>query len=193
MSEASLRTGVHAAIRGLWSGALDSFGFIDALGAALRLNLPLAWKQGAAVCGVKPEEYTPEEKAALNNLLNSQYYHLANFAQEIMAGDKAHGGKLAPWLARGETWVTTWRTAYNRAQAMACGNRKLKWVLGETEHCPSCLKLAGKVKRANYWEERRIWPQSPPNDKLECGGWRCQCALVPTNEPASRGPLPNLP
>lgn len=192
MSEAGLRSAIRAAIRGLWAGEMDAYGFWEAMGAAFRLNLPLAWRAGAAVCGIKPEEYTPEEQAALTNLINEQYRHMAAFADQIIAGDKAHGGKLATQLARGETWVTTWRTAYAKAQAMACGNRKLEWMLGDAEHCSSCLKLAGKVKRANYWRDH-VLPQNPPNDQLECGGWRCQCRLVPTDAPASKGPLPHLP
>lgn len=40
--------------------------------------------------------------------------------------------------------------------------------------------LNGIVAYAREWNEYGIHPQSPPNDLLECGGWRCQCRLVST-------------
>ena len=78
----------------------------------------------------------------------------------------------------------------NLARTMADANQKLVWGLGPTEHCRTCLKLDGKVKRAEVWAAANIRPQSPD---LACGGWRCQCTLEPTDAPASPGPLPRIP
>ena len=61
-----------------------------------------------------------------------------------------------------------------------------------THNCSTCLRLDGKVKRASEWEAANLHPQSPPNEKLLCRGWRCACVLEPTTEPLSRGPLPVL-
>lgn len=55
------------------------------------------------------------------------------------------------------------------------------WVLGNTEeHCTDCLALDGQAKRASEWRAAGIQPKSPD---LECGGWNCDCELVPVPEP----------
>ena len=87
-------------------------------------------------------------------------------------------------------WINTYRDVVNTAKLMAGANVKLIWVLGPTDHCSSCLKLAGKVKRKREWLSAGIQPQSRA---LECGGFNCQCSLQPTSERASPGRLPSLP
>ncbi len=52
-------------------------------------------------------------------------------------------------------------------------------------NCNSCQKLNGKIKRGSYWQ-KTIMPRSR---NLECGGWRCCCDLVPTDDPISKGKL----
>ena len=87
-------------------------------------------------------------------------------------------------------WTNRYTEVMNTAKVMAGGDRKLKWVLGPTEHCSSCMKLAGKVKRGSMWVASGIQPQSR---SLECGGYNCQCSLQPTTDRASPGRLPSIP
>ncbi len=87
-------------------------------------------------------------------------------------------------------WINRYTEVVNTAKTMACANQKLKWVLGDTDHCNSCLSLSGKVKRGKFWLSSGILPQSR---QLECGGFNCQCSLQQTDDPVSRGPLPRLP
>lgn len=87
-------------------------------------------------------------------------------------------------------WINRYNEVMNTAKLMAGENVKLMWVLGKTEHCSSCLKLAGKVKRKREWLAAGIQPQSR---SLECGGFNCQCSLQPTSARASPGRLPGLP
>lgn len=88
-------------------------------------------------------------------------------------------------------WINRYREVRTQAQTMACSDQKLMWVLGPSEnHCPSCSKLAGKVKRGSVWRAAGIQPRI---FDLACHGFNCLCELVPTNEPSSRGPLPRLP
>ncbi len=71
--------------------------------------------------------------------------------------------------------------------ANAEGERRLKWVLGnspEDRHCPSCSALAGMVQTEGAWEAARLRPKS---GRLFCGG-HCHCSLVETDEPV-RGDL----
>jgi hypothetical protein len=191
---ANYRNGIRSAVRGLWSGAFTYSQFFDAMDTTIRAGIPQAVYEGAAECDILPAELTPEETAMMRSAIFSEINSIGGFADVIIAGSKANGGKLAPLMSRAELWVNRYLDVMNRAKLLACGNQKLKWVLGPTKkHCSSCSKLAGKVKRANYWRDRGIQPQNPPNPFLECDGWNCLCQLVPTDEPLSRGPLPSLP
>lgn len=177
---------VRAAVRGLWSGVMDYYDFFDAMASAVRYGITNAWNDGAAECGILPNELSPEEQMARQSMITGQMGYINGFASAIEQNSKANGGLLGPLLTRGEMWSNRYNDAKNQARTMACADKKLKWTLGPTEHCKDCARLAGKVKRGSQWTIR---PQSP---ELECGGFRCQCQLVPTDEPMSKGPLPKI-
>ncbi len=60
-----------------------------------------------------------------------------------------------------------------------------QWQLGATEkHCRDCARLNGQIHRASEWRSAGIRPQSPD---LECGGWNCDCRLVPVEDYAGAG------
>jgi hypothetical protein len=63
---------------------------------------------------------------------------------------------------------------------------KLQWVYGDTDHCETCLSLNGLVAYASEWAASPYHPQQPPNDYLDCGGWKCKCKLEPTNKKRSK-------
>ena len=72
-----------------------------------------------------------------------------------------------------ELWVNRYRDVRNQAKVLACKDEKFVWRLGATEnHCSTCPRLDGKVKRGSQWEKSGIRPQNPPNTELECGGWK---------------------
>lgn len=187
MSEASFRSNLRSPVRGLWTGVLDFGEFLDAFILAIRVGFTGAFHAGLKEGGIKPEEMTADEIAALNNEIAGQFGYISSFGQAIMDGSKANGGLLRTQFQRLEMWVNNYRRVYELGLAMANGDQKMRWDLGATEkHCSSCAALAGKVKRASYWREH-IMPRSRA---LECRGYRCDCRLTPTDEPMSRGPLP---
>lgn len=187
MSEASYRRELRSSVRALWSGAVNIGGFYDMFITAIRVGLTRAFWKGMKEGGIKPDEATAEEKAYLSQAIAEQYGYITGFAVAIADNTKALGGKLTPLLSRTELWVQAYTVVFNKARAFADANGKYMWVLGNTkEHCDSCLKLNGKVKRMSYWEEHVM----PRTRDLECGGWRCQCSLIPTDEPLSKGRLP---
>jgi hypothetical protein len=192
-SQADFALAIRAAIRGLWSGQFERFDFVDSMRAAIERRLREAWLKGAAECGIKENELSPAEISALTNLVNSQLPPLVGFSADIAERSKANGGKLGPLLSRGNSWINRYPQAVSQGKAMACQDKKLEWRLGEAEHCSSCLKLAGKVKRASFWAESGIIPRVAGADYLECRGYNCQCDLVPVTFNASSGPLPSLP
>lgn len=193
MSTAQYRRGIRAAIRGLWSGILTRDDFDDAMRVTIRRNLTLGWERGAKECGILPDELSEAERAQLQARIEYEYQWIDGFADTIIAQSKENGGKLRPLYNRAEVWIGRYEGIKTEARVMACADRKLRWTLGPTEHCRSCTKLAGKVKRASYWNEKGILPRIHDAWYLECGGWRCQCQLLPTDEPMSKGPLPKLP
>ena len=189
---AGYQLNLRAAAYGLWSGQMDYYQAFDNMYRAIERGLPQAWAEGAKACGIEPEEYSPEERIALEQAMNSEKGYVDGLLTWIEQNDQEAGGKLASVYGRLDTWINRYRDLTNRAKAMACADMKAEWTLGPTEHCPTCAKLAGKVKRMSYWQAH-VMPQQPPNPNLECGGWNCQCVLVETDAPLSRGPLPKVP
>jgi hypothetical protein len=185
--------GIRSSFRGLWKGFLDYDQFFESMMLTIRSGFTRAWYEGAAKCGIKPNELSPEERLQMEANINNQFQYIDGVAAAIEAGSQANKGKLTPLLRRGDIWVNGYRATVMRAQALACGDRKGEWQLGDAEHCDSCVKLHGKVKRLSYWNDRGILPAIPGAPYLDCSGYNCQCTLVITDKPMSRGPLPRLP
>lgn len=181
---------VRAAVRGLWRGYFDEMDFVVQMSNALDRYLTEAWHEGAARCGIRPEELTIAETQAMLNFIAGQYNYVMNFGRSVAEGSRANGGKLGPLLARAELWTERYNEARNRGAIMACGDQKMVWRLGPTrDHCRDCARLHGRVHRASVWEQYDVYPK---NSNLECGGWRCLCQLLPTNLPGTPGRPPRL-
>ena len=187
MSESNFRSGIRSAVRGLWSGALTPGQFSDALEAVIQRNLTNAWTEGAADCGISADELTDQETTALAAFIDNQFGFIDGYGEAIEAESKAEGGKLTPLFARAEMWVTRYGEARNKAKALACADSKLEWRIDVhcKEHCFSCTRLNGKVKRGSYWDKTIL----PRSRDLECGGWRCCCNLMATDKSVSKGRL----
>lgn len=181
-------------VRGLWAGEIDEANWFDLMDAQIRAGMREAWIEGAKAVGVNQDEFTQEELIAIDEKAFNQLPFLPGFGSDIVRRSKENGFNLAVHDARIELWANRWNEAFNDAKLSARDNPKLEWELGATEeHCPSCSRLNGKVKRQSYWKERGIQPQNGPNPMLKCEGWGCDCQLTPTDKPISKGPLPNVP
>jgi len=55
---------IRAAARGLWRGTFGIDHFLNAMFISIDRYFPRAWAEGAARCGLRPEEMTQEEKLA---------------------------------------------------------------------------------------------------------------------------------
>lgn len=188
------RKNMRGIMHSFWAGTIDFDQFFELMFSQVRIGLTQAWYSGAAECGIAPADMTPEEKAKLNEKIFNETARISSVADFIEQNSKANGGKFATVKVRAALWGQRALDVFNTAKAMACGDEKLEWVWNpEKEHCSSCGRLNGKVKRASYWVRVGILPQSPPNSKLKCGGWKCGCELRKTDKPTSRGPLPALP
>ncbi len=187
------RSGIRASVRGLWLGVFDDSQFHDSMSAIIDAGIRRAWRSAAAECGITPNEFTPDEKLEIFTTIFREVGFIGGFAAFIDANSKTNKGLLRTFNGRIAIWVNRYNDALNNAKIIVCDNLKYVWVLGKREHCKSCLKLNGKVKRGSYWDEKDIRPQDPPNDKLDCRGWNCGCGLEVTQDALSRGPLPGLP
>ena len=186
------RMAIRNAIRGLWTGAVDREQFGDIMSLAIEQGLAAAFAEGAKDCGIKPGDYTEAEQDAIQEAIVNELTHVSDLADAVQAGSKANGGKIDPLFQRGEMWIIRYKDLVNRGKVMACGDRKYVWTLGDAEHCTTCARLAGQVRRGSFWRDH-VLPQNAPNDKLECGGWRCQCSLQGTDDPVTRGRFPRVP
>jgi len=161
--------------------------------ATIKRHLPQAWYEGAKEGGLLPSELTPNERMALQNAIVDEMSHITKFAQAIEDNSRAKGGKLKPLLNRTAMWCNRYEEIRMGARALAAADMKVRWTLGDAEHCKSCLRLDGKIKRNSYWLRKGILPRVAGALYLGCAGYNCQCSLVPTDERCSPGPLPRLP
>lgn len=181
------RYSLRAAARSLWNDENLSAFFSLMLDTVDR-NLSAAWFIGMRACGIAPNEITSEEDAARVSTIVNSTSRIGELGSYILL-QKRSGNTVDSIFWRLDLWANRWNEAINQARQLACRDQKLVWVLGPTEHCGSCLSMAGKVKRASQWAASDIRPQS---GSLECGGFRCQCSLEPTDAALSYGRLPRL-
>ena len=120
---------------------------------------------------------------AYQDAVSAQYAFVDQYYRDIVDA-KIDGTPIEPLLARAELWATRWNEAYNDGMKLITldGGGNLIWELGATEqHCSTCAALDGKVMSAKEWDAIGVTPQAAPNNSLECGGWKCDCSLSPTD------------
>lgn len=189
----SYRANLRSLVRGLWTGALTPDQFESQMTATIDRRLRQAWEEGAQECGVAPDELSSKEQLELGRLVITETNNIGNLMSSIIDNSKLNKGKLTPLLDRIGNWVVRYNDAKNQGRVLACGDQKLEWIIGPTErHCPSCSRLDGTVRRASDWDEAGVYPQRPPNSALSCGGWKCQCQLIPSSKKMSRR-IPRVP
>jgi hypothetical protein len=197
--------------RQLWSYTLDFFrgditdnDFENSFFAAIENQLSKAWNEGADEVGVLPEDYTDEDKAILDAIIADEKEYVTGLGVAVIdARDKVKDPEnitneerqafSSEFQSRIEIWSSRYTDVNNQAKLQFGGKEKLVWTLGATEeHCESCAALNGIVAYADEWVEAGIMPQSPPNQALACGGWRCDCSLNATNARRTRDALEEI-
>lgn len=186
----SYRSQLRANARALWNGTWDEFQFYGEMLTTIRRNLTQAFQEGAASCGIRPNEYSEAELARLEGEIGNEVARLDPLTDFIVANSQANGGKLATVYARLELWTNAYTRVKNVAQTLACGDLKLKWRMNPLkEHCNDCRRLDGRVYRASTWAKYDIYPRKWD---LECRGLRCGCVFEETDEPCTPGFPPRL-
>jgi hypothetical protein len=183
-------------VRQLYSGEIGEAQFTDALFDTMDEQLSRAWREGMRTAGKNPEtDFTAQMQSQLQTIKLNELVRIENFAADVVRNrrdddfEERPGHSLTGLRARGELWADRYNEVVNEAViASSDPTDRLVWRLGATEeHCATCAALDGWVQTADWWDKFGVFPQNPPNPALECGGWRCECRLSPTNEPVSEG------
>lgn len=174
------------AVVDFYGNKLEAGQFIDKMITLIDGQLTRAWNEGMRNVGLDPlRDMLPIHEQQLRGIVNGEYDRVLDFAQAIEDARKA-GLPVKPLLDRTELWVNRYTQVVNEAQVSTRPNEVFEWQYGDTKrHCSTCLALHGTVATGAMWAASGVKPQSPPNPRLECGGWRCRCRLVKTDKPIS--------
>lgn len=188
--EVNYQSGIRSAVRGLWNGNFSWYQAVDIMVLAIESNYTRAWSDGLGQCGIRLDEQTPQESARLLFEINNEVQYVYQFADAIARESKANSGKLGLLYERADMWVNRYTSIRDLAITYGCSDQKQMWVMGYTkEHCPDCLRLDGRVYRASAWRSADLYPKK---HSLNCGGYRCACQFVSTNEPCTPGYPPRI-
>lgn len=135
----------------------------------------------------------PEAEQYVSGVIQNEASYIEGYYLDIRAA-RLKGLPLEPLLQRARTWANRWNDVYNAVKRLisAAYGEKMIWVYGDADHCSTCEQLNGIVAYAKEWQDLGVQPQSPPNGKLRCGGWRCQCQLAPTDQRKTRGAVAKI-
>ncbi len=191
-SIASFQSGLRSAVRGFWNGTLTRSQFREDMRTVINRRLSQAFDAVAKQNGLTPNDYSIDEQLWIGKFIADQLSYVSNLADDIEANSKAAGGKLTPLLDRTSMWVNRYNEVQSRAVGFFAGDGKYIWEVGPTDHCVSCIRLRGLVKRASFWAKAASSGIYPQSISLACKGYRCQCRLRETSQRVSRGPLPRI-
>lgn len=191
-SQASYRTTLRGAVRGLWNETTDILGFYETFQSAIRREFRNAWLEGMREAGLSAEDMTPDEEQALQSAIFSEFSYILPFGEDIEANNKASGGALEPHMTRVDLWVKRYTGIKNQALQLAQSDPVLQWVTHAEESCQSCIKLDGQRRRSSSWQRLGVRPQHPNLECMESAGGPdvCRCEFVVTTQPPTRGRLP---
>lgn len=179
-------------VRDLYNDKMSEDAFIDDLVRLIDEQLRRAWNQGMRENDLDPErDMTPEWEDHLQEIMTNELDYVETFARDIReAAD--NGEQVDQFRSRVDIWTNRYNEVVNDAKVTTRPEDRFKWVFGDTIHCSTCAALNGIIATAKQWDESGYKPQSPPNDKLECGGWHCQCQYEYTEEPVTEGGIPDV-
>lgn len=190
MGQADYAASIRSNVRGFWSGAIPYDAFVHNMILAIDRGFTRAWNEGASECGITPADMTMEERDRLYSEINEEMAYVTDFAIAVEQASRANQGKLTPLLFRAEMWVNRYEEIRSLARSYTCADQKLRWEWNPIkEHCPHCERLNGRVYRASTWKRYNIYPRMP---RLKCGGFRCGCMFIPTDDPVTPGRPPMI-
>lgn len=180
------RRALRRAVLNFYRGDMDAFEFIDEMVRLIDGQFTRAWNEGAREVDFDPKDMTDEDRLIVLERIEMEQEHVLGFASDIET-TRMEQSPITPLYNRVEVWVNRYNEVKNDAIIHFGGSQKLIWKLGKTkEHCTTCAALHGIVASASDWEKSGVKPQNAPNEKLECGGWVCDCSLSKTDKRRTR-------
>jgi len=163
---------------------------------AVETGLNEAWRLGMRENDVSEMDEDGEMQEIVDGIVASEREHIPDFAEYITTvalNADTMGEAITGVDSRLQMWINRYEDVRNQAIMYTADEKtKMIWIYGDTQHCETCAALNGIVAYAREWDESGLQPQSPPNPNLECGGWHCQCQLIPTTEKKTRNALQRL-
>lgn len=165
----------------LFRGGIDGNEFLTEFASDIEAQLTKAWNEGADESGVLPEDYTDEDNAELQSIIDAEIEYVYQLGDDIIELAKS-GGTIEDFRtqigSRLDIWANRYNEVANRARIYFGGKEKYIWKIGATEmHCDTCSRLDGIVAWAQEWDEAGVVPGQAGSEYLACGGWRCDCTL----------------
>ena len=188
---AEYRRSLNAAVRSAWLRVATPDDFLWSVGAAIDRGLRNAWMLGMAEGGIGPGEMTPEETAEMKRFIITDRMLMGGWMTRLYAlPSKAEGGKLRQYISGVTMRVNTWWACYTKAQAMAAGNRKMKFTRFKStkKPCRTCAGLQDRVYRNSTWLANDAIPR--PGAPFVCSGYLCGHRLVQTEDRITPGKFP---
>lgn len=182
-------------MRELFLSEISEYDFVDDFSDFIDNQFTRAWNAGAREMGVDPNKYTMNDIAQLANRIAAERDYMLQLADDILQA-RAQRISLAEFRTRfqmrAEMYANRYNDILNEARLWFGATRDggqicLIWVVGQTEHCTDCARLDGIIATAREWLQ---YPMKPQGRELECGGYRCQCQFLPTDEPPTPGGIP---
>jgi hypothetical protein len=180
-------------VKDFYAGRRDASEFIDRMIAAVEEQMRRAWNDGMRANDLDPSrDMKPEWEDILQDVINSELDHILDFAEAIETAKEVET-PVDGLLSRAQLWINRYNDTVNLSKLTTRPDDRYAWRLGATEqHCSTCGALNGKVATAKDWLASGYRPQNPPNSKLECGGWRCDCSLEYTEDKATQEGAPGI-
>lgn len=161
-------------------GEIDLNTFREQMRETIAKQMKLAWDAAKKELGT--EATGLDTDAELFELIEDELEYVEGLAHALYMSEKGLAKAIRNRL---KLWANGFMRLKNAALATLGGGVNLQWRLGDTEeHCADCLAFDGLVFKGRQWKEAGALPQS---HDLECNGYNCDCALVPTTKALSPG------
>lgn len=142
---------------------------------AIRETYATAFRLGKRAAG-NLTGVSEDEQKWLRRIRVDEYKYLRGFLGDMRSEDG-----VMDYEARMDMYRAAAREAY--ALGWVLGNkdkaRRIRWVLGNTEHCSDCARIAemGSMPVSVFIRDVLSKGYVPHSGNLECKGYHCQCSL----------------
>jgi len=182
---------LNRAVLDFYRDDITAFDFVDTMIRLIEDQFRRAWNEGARAVGYDPEDMTFDDQFTLLSRIEREKEYILDFAGAI-ENARLNEQPVGPLQARVPMWANRYNEVVSYSQTYFGKLERFEWVLGPTEHCDSCLTLAGTVATGQQWVDARATGIYPQSNQLQCGGYNCQCELRKTDKPLTSGNIPSI-